>query len=212
MIVVVGYGMGNVGALENMLRRNGASATISDRPDVIAKADGLVLPGVGSFDNAMRRLTQIGLIDVLNEAVIHRGVPILGVCLGMQLFTRRSEEGELPGFGWLQADTVRIRPVVAGERVRVPHMGWNRVDVVRQGHLVPDNPDTARFYYLHSYEVVCDRDIDVVATAPYGGGLVSMVEHENVVGVQFHPEKSHRFGFELMRKFSALRHAWLDRA
>lgn len=212
MIVIVGYGMGNVGALENMLKRTGHRATISDRPDVIAKADGLVLPGVGSFDNAMRRLQNLGLTDALNEAVVGRRVPILGVCLGMQLFTRGSEEGELPGFGWLEADTVRIQPALAGERLRVPHMGWNGVDVVRPGDLAPDNPDATRFYYLHSYHVVCDRHEDVVATTPYGRPLIAMVEHENVLGVQFHPEKSHHFGFELMRKFGAVGQRCLDRA
>lgn len=210
MITVVGYGMGNVGAIQNMLKRSGADANVSADPAVIAAAHGLVLPGVGAFDNAMRRLGDLGLVELLNDAVVRRRVPILGVCLGMQLFARRSAEGELPGFGWIAAECQRI-PGSADGRLKVPHMGWNRVDPVRAGHVAPDDPAESRFYFLHSYHVVCERQEDIVATTPYGGPLVAMVERDNVIGVQFHPEKSHRFGFELMGKFAKVCQAWSDR-
>lgn len=211
MIVVVGYGMGNVGAIKNMLNRSGAETVVSADPAVIAAAQGLVLPGVGAFDNAMERIAQLGLIDPINDAVVRRRVPVLGVCLGMQLFARGSAEGRLPGFGWLPAVCERIVSPPDG-RLKVPHMGWNRVEVHRPGQVAPDDPATSQYYFLHSYHVVCDDPSDVVATTPYGSPLVAMVERGNVIGVQFHPEKSHRFGFALMGKFAKVCQTWSDRA
>jgi glutamine amidotransferase len=203
MITIVGYGMGNVSAIQNMLFRCGAEANISSDPAVIAASSGLVLPGVGAFDNAMYRLRELSLIEILQETATQKRVPILGICLGMQLFARRSAEGVLPGFGWIDADCHRISQK-QDARLKVPHMGWNSVSPLRKGLVLPDDAELSRFYFLHSYHVVCDHQADIVATTSYGESIVAMLERDNIIGVQFHPEKSHRFGFELMRKFTKI--------
>lgn len=201
MITVVNYGMGNVGSIANMLKKIGADTCISADPDVIAKAEKLILPGVGAFDNCMANLERGGLIPVLNECVLARRVPILGLCLGMQLFGHRSEEGRLPGLGWINAETVRFRFDSQNSDLKVPHMGWNRVQIAERSSPLQGMPTETRFYFVHSYHMVCADPSMVMTTTDYGYTFVSGVKHENIVGVQFHPEKSHRFGMELFRNF-----------
>lgn len=200
MITIVDYGMGNLGSIRNMLKKIGVEAQISADPEVVARAGKLILPGVGAFDAGMENLARSGLQPVLDERVRDAGVPTLGICLGMQLMTRRSDEGTKPGLGWIDAEALRFEPGAAA--LKVPHMGWNRVHLRREAALVADLPDEPRFYFVHSYYVRCRREDDVLLTTPYGPDFHSGVQRDNVWGVQFHPEKSHRFGMQLLRNFA----------
>ena len=201
MIVIVDYGLGNPASVRNMLRKVGREAEVTADPGAIRAASRLILPGVGSFDHGMQSLADRGLIGVLNEAVLGRGVPVLGICLGLQLMCRGSEEGVLPGLGWLAADTVRFRFPDAADSPRVPHMGWNSVRGSGENFLARTLDQDARFYFVHSYHVRCDDPADVALTATYGDPVVAGAIHRNVAGTQFHPEKSHRFGLALFRGF-----------
>lgn len=203
MIAIIDYGMGNLGSIANMLRKIGADATITADPAVISAADRLILPGVGSFGAGMAHLEERGLLPVLDRRVRQDGVPILGICLGMQLFTRHSEEGDVRGLGWIEADTRRFRTSDAPAGLRVPHMGWNTVAPRRDHDVLRDLPEDPRFYFVHSYHVVCDDPTDELCTTVHGYAFASVVHRGNVVGTQFHPEKSHRFGLHLLRNFAA---------
>ncbi len=200
MIVVVDYGMGNVGSVLNMLRKLGAKSCLSAEPIEIASADRFILPGVGAFDAGIRNLTGIAGYEMLCQRVLQDGAPILGICLGMQLFTKSSEEGVLPGLGWIDARTVRI-PDAGSGTLRLPHMGWNVAHAVRPSPLFPSSTDPQRFYFVHSYHVVCHDDDDVLAQTSYGITFTSSLCRGNIVGAQFHPEKSHRFGIGFLDRF-----------
>ena len=202
MIVVVDYGMGNIGSIANMLRKLGVQARISADHSVIESAGKLILPGVGAFDQGMQNLSDRGLIPLLTRKVMEEKVPVLGVCLGMQLFARTSEEGRCTGLGWLDAAAVRFPPGEEGSRLKVPHMGWNTIAVRRPHPILAGLEEGARFYFVHSYHVVCREPDVVLARTSYGMDFVSAVAAANVVGVQFHPEKSHRFGMQLYRNFA----------
>jgi len=199
MITIIDYGMGNLGSIVNMLKRVGADVAVASSATAVSAADKLIIPGVGAFDHGMAGMNN-GWIDVLNEAVIHRGVPVLGICLGMQLMCRSSEEGHLPGLGWIDAHVKRFR-VNDAPTLKVPHMGWNTVTVVKPNPLIEVGQDEQRFYFVHSYHVVCSHPEDVLAVTHHGYHFAAVVSHANIFGVQFHPEKSHRFGMDLMKKF-----------
>lgn len=196
-IHIANYGMGNVGSIANMIRKAGGEAVVTGDANAIVRAEKLVLPGVGAFDQGMRALGESRLTEPVREAAA-RGVPILGICLGMQLMMECSEEGRLPGLGLVAGD-VRRFPV--GELLpRVPHMGWNRIAVKKKSPLLGGDDDD-RYYFVHSYYVSCGDPDDVVATTTHGLEFVSVLQHGNLYGVQFHPEKSHRFGMALFRRF-----------
>jgi glutamine amidotransferase len=203
VIVIVDYGVGNPASVRNMLRKAGHTAEITSERAAIEAAARLILPGVGAFDQGMRNLAERGLIEVLNQAVLGRRVPTLGICLGLQLMSRGSEEGVLPGLGWLAADTVRFSFPEAEGALRVPHMGWNTVTKNADTFLSAHMPADARFYFVHSYHVRCDDPADVALTAPYGGPVVAAALRGNVAGTQFHPEKSHKFGQAVLQSFAA---------
>jgi glutamine amidotransferase len=202
MIVIVDYGMGNLGSIANMLKKIGVPAVISSDPAVVEKADKLILPGVGAFDAGMKNLETRGLIPLLNFRVLEQKTPILGVCLGMQLLCKRSEEGQLPGLGWLDAEVVRFKFDSNTTNLKIPHMGWNTL-AVRQPHpLFADLEAENRFYFVHSYHVVCADQSNVLAQTNYGFDFASAVVKDNIMGVQFHPEKSHKFGMRLYKNFA----------
>jgi len=203
LIIVVEYGVGNIGALLNMFDYLGIEAQASSDPRIIASARKLILPGVGAFDKAMSNLRSHELVRPLNDAVQEREVPVLGICLGMHLMARQSEEGSELGLGWVDADVIRIE-VPDSSGLKVPHVGWTTIEVSRETHLFDLSELQARFYFAHSYFLKCDAREDVAANIDYGGQLCCAVHAGNVYGVQFHPEKSHRFGMQLLEAFSAI--------
>ena len=201
MIVIVDYGMGNLGAVLNMFKRIGAPARISADIGCIRDADKVVLPGVGAFDAAMKRINESGLREVLEHKARVERVPLLGICLGMQLLTRGSEEGTEPGFGWIAADTRRF-PTMPG--LKVPHMGWNLVHPTQPHALTAGLPPEPRFYFVHSYFVQVDDPRDSLLRAHYGLDFDAAIARGNIHGAQFHAEKSHRFGMTLFANFAGL--------
>jgi glutamine amidotransferase len=201
MIVIVDYGMGNLGSIANMLKQVGAPAIISADPQVITGAERLILAGVGAFDAGMERLHNLGLIPTLERMVLEQEIPFLGICLGMQLLGRRSEEGQRPGLGWLEADTVRFDFGANPARLRIPHMGWNELQPRTSHPLLQDLGEEPRFYFVHSFYVRCDRREDVLAQTEYGLWFDAVVGRGNLLGTQFHPEKSHRYGKKVLQNF-----------
>jgi glutamine amidotransferase len=202
MIAVIDYGVGNVGSVLNMLRKIGAKARICGKAQEIEAADKLILPGVGHFGHGMQKLEETGLIPTLRQQAMERRKPILGICLGMQMMTRGSEESEHPGLGWVDAFTHRFD---AGSGLRVPHMGWNNVHP-RPGAALFEHhgSEPERFYFVHSYYVRAAHEEHVAAACRYGVDFAAAFEAGNLFGVQFHPEKSHLFGMALLRRFSQL--------
>ena len=191
--------MGNVGSIRNMLKRLGARASVPSSPAEIENAARLILPGVGAFDTGMQHLEESGFLQALHEHALVRGTPILGICLGMQLLMRGSEEGVRPGLGWIPGAVVRL-PEDPAAQLKVPHMGWNSI-VPRRSDTVLQGLDGARFYFVHSYYVVCDREDDVLAWTQHGVRFASVLQRGTIVGTQFHPEKSHTYGMRLLKNF-----------
>lgn len=202
MIAIIDYGVGNLASIHNMLRKIGVASVITAEPEEIERADKLILPGVGSFDYGMRSLEERGLAPLLRDRVVGHGVPVLGICLGVQLFTRGSDEGQVPGLGWIAGETVRFDRERLSPAHRIPNMGWANVEVARESRLLHGLPAESRFYFVHSYHLQCEEPGDVIARAVHGYPFAAAVERDNVLGVQFHPEKSHRFGMALLRNFA----------
>ena len=201
IIAIPNLGIGNFASVIRMVEKVGGSARLVDDPAEIAAADKLVLAGVGAFDKGMSSLAARGWAEALEEAALHRRKPILGICLGMQLMCEESEEGVSAGLGWIRAKVKRFVP--PEPEIKVPHMGWNTVTVTRPGGLIEGGGEQ-RFYFVHSYFVECADRGDVVATARHGQTFDAAFSRANIHGVQFHPEKSHRFGMSVMRNFVAL--------
>lgn len=205
MIVIVDYGVGNVASIVNMLRKIGESAVSSSDPATLASADAIILPGVGAFDHAMRKLRESKLLSYLETRVLRDRVPTLGLCLGMQLLTTRSEEGVERGLGWIAGQTVRFDADRVDSRFTVPFMGWSDVESRRPHCLLDTEESEMRFYFAHSFHVECDDPSLVVGIARHGYSFPAAIAHDNILGVQFHPEKSHVFGMRVLRNFCALR-------
>jgi glutamine amidotransferase len=204
VIVVVDYGVGNLASISNMLRRIGATAAVSSDPEMIAQADKIILPGVGAFDHAMRKLREGQLLAAIERRVLRDGAPLLGLCLGAQLLTKESEEGTERGLGWVDAMTVRFDPAKAVEKLAIPHMGWSDVKAVRPHPLLATEEAESRFYFAHSYHIRCNDPDLMIATATHGYEFAAAIASGSVAGVQFHPEKSHIFGMRLLRNFSEM--------
>lgn len=202
MITIVDYGIGNLGSMQNMFKRIGVKATIESDPKCIQQSEKLVLPGVGAFDSAMTFINSIaGLREVLDHKALVEHTPILGVCLGMQLLTRSSEEGSLAGLGWIPAATTRF-PKQDG--LKVPHMGWNIAKPNAASRLTDKVGDAPRYYFVHSYCVHVDDPAHSLMKTLYGIAFDSAIGRDNIYGVQFHPEKSHRFGMQILMNFAEL--------
>jgi imidazole glycerol-phosphate synthase subunit HisH len=204
MITIVDYGVGNLASISNMLAKIGVPSSIARTADDIAQAAKLILPGVGAFDHAMRNLRERGLRSALEHKVRTEKIPVLGLCLGAQLLTRRSEEGQEPGLGWIDADTVSFDRSRLGDEHRVPHMGWSDVSSTGSSRLLSNLPVPPRFYFAHSFHIRCADERTMAGTAEYGYRFAAVVEDGNIVGAQFHPEKSHRFGMQLLRNYAEL--------
>ena len=203
-ITIVDYGISNVGSIQNMLKKIGARSVVTSSPEEILRATKLILPGIGAFDAGMETLRRSGLVESLNHKAVTEKVPVLGLCLGMQLMTRGSEEGKLPGLGWVDADTRRFN-VTSTPGLKVPHMGWNIVFPAKESPILASFANETRFYFVHSYYVRCEERSDALLECAYGGTRFDAgFQHENLFGVQFHPEKSHRFGMWLLRNFAEL--------
>jgi len=202
MITIVDYGMGNLGSVKNMLKKIDEESIVSSKKEDISNATKLLLPGVGSFDNAMKNLDELDLIDIIRKKVLSDKTPIMGICLGMQLLTNGSEEGELKGFGFIDAEAKKFRFEDLDKNLPIPHMGWNKTDLEKESMLYENNNDkNRRFYFVHSYAVTCNDKSDILTTTNYGYAFVSSFEKDNIIGCQFHPEKSHRYGMKLFKNF-----------
>jgi len=204
MIAIIDLGIGNISSIANIIKKcQGEYFICRDHRD-LSKATKIILPGVGSFDYAVKCLTNGGWIAPLNESVLGEKKQVLGICLGMQLMCMNSEEGKLDGLGWLKARVVRFKFGQTQENLKIPHMGWNSVQVQKSNRLLLPGPEENRFYFVHSYHVASDDVGDIVGTTNYGYNFTSIFSKGNIYGVQFHPEKSHRFGIGLIRNFIAL--------
>ena len=202
MIAILGYGLGNIKAFQNIYRELNIPCVVAEDGATLAAADRIILPGVGSFDHAMQRLKASGLFETLQEEVIGRGKPVLGVCVGMQMLARSSEEGTEPGLGWIDGSVEKIRFAAGTPRGLLPHMGWSTVSAKAGEPLLTGLDPALGFYFLHSYRFVCNDPADVIATADYATSFHCAVRRGNVHGVQFHPEKSHHNGIRLLKNFA----------
>lgn len=201
MLTIVDYGVGNLASIRNMLKKNGIDSQISADEKVIGEAERLILPGVGAFDTCAEKLRESGLIPLLNRKALEEKIPVLGVCVGHQLLLEGSEEGRLPGLGWIKGRVIRFRQDKLPPGYKIPHMGWTEVSLCRQSPLFDEMYDEPRFYFVHSYHADPADKADALIQANYGYRFVAGVQHGNIAGVQFHPEKSHKFGMKLLNNF-----------
>jgi imidazole glycerol-phosphate synthase subunit HisH len=202
-VAIVDYGMGNLDSVARAVEECGGEPLLVRTASELGRAGSVILPGVGSFTQGMRNLRASGMADALPEYVLERGMPFLGLCLGMQLLATRGEEGGgEAGLGWISGEVARLRPQGDGERI--PHVGWNEVVCERESPLFAGLDGRRDFYFVHSYTLACEDEGDVLASTPYAGGFTSAVERGHVRGLQFHPEKSQRAGFQVLRNFIGL--------
>lgn len=203
MIVVIDYGLGNVRSIYAKIEQMGKNVLISREQSDIEAADKIILPGVGAFDAGMENLKGMNIIPLLERSVLREHIPILGICLGMQILTQKSEEGVLPGLGYFDANTVRFN-FTSDTSLKIPHMGWNTVNFQQDCPLFEGIPNNSRFYFVHSYHVNCHNHDDAIAITQYGYEYPSIIQKGNIYGVQFHPEKSHKQGIQILKNFSQL--------
>lgn len=202
MVAIIDYGLGNVGSIANMFKVIGEKSAITADKDKIAAADRILLPGVGAFDAGMSKLNETGLVDFLKEQVLDEKKPILGICLGMQMLGRKSEEGSLPGLGLIPFDVVKFNMPAEYAGLKIPHMGWDIVDIKQpQNPLADGLTGRQRFFFVHTYHALCDNPENVLMTCDYGYEFACSVVKDNIYGTQFHPEKSHDFGMALLSNF-----------
>lgn len=201
MIAIIDYGLGNIGSILNMLSVIGERVEIITNPKQLAQAEKFILPGVGAFDAGITRLNESGLSDAIKEQCLIKEKPILGICLGMQLLGRRSEEGKLAGLELIPFDNIRFR-FDANCNLKVPHMGWDVVNINNVSKLSANLDGRQRYYFVHSFHAKCDFDDNVLMTCEYGYEFAAAIKKDNIYGVQFHPEKSHDFGMKILRNFA----------
>lgn len=205
MITIVDYGMGNLGSIKNMFKYIGVEVEIQSDVDKIKNASKILLPGVGSFDTAMKKINESDLKEVLNEKALKEQVPVLGICLGMQLLTNSSDEGKLNGLGWIDAKTMSFKDRI-DKKYRIPHMGWNIVNKSNESLLTNgfEEFDETRFYFVHSFFVKVEDEKNSILKTNYGIEFDSAIAKDNIMGAQFHPEKSHKFGMKLFENFARI--------
>lgn len=199
-IAIIDYGMGNLFSIEKRLKRMGVETIDASKAEDVLRADKLILPGVGHFAKAMEQLEKLGLIDVLNEEVLQNKKPILGICLGMQLFANYSEEGNARGLEWINAEVKRFQ-INDSKKYKIPHTGWNEVIPQKSSPLFENCVAPMEFYFVHSYYFNCAEEQDVLALSNHEKNFVCAVQKSNIFGVQFHPEKSHEIGNTLLKNF-----------
>jgi imidazole glycerol-phosphate synthase subunit HisH len=200
VITIIDYKTGNLGSIQNILKKIGVESIVTSDKSEISKATKLIFPGVGAFDTGMKNLAHLDIVDILNEKVLKEKIPVLGICLGMQLMSNKSDEGQLPGLGWIDAEVVRFnfKDTIS---YKIPHMGWNFVNQEKESCLLKEMYDDARFYFVHSYYFKANDEKDILTSTHYEIKFTSSVEKGNILGVQFHPEKSHKFGMKLLKNF-----------
>jgi len=203
MITIIDYKTGNLGSIQNMLKKIRQESIVTSDPSEIGSATKIILPGVGSFDQGMENLINLNIKEILNKKVIVDKIPVLGICLGMQLMTVKSEEGKLQGLGWIDGETTRFR-FDDPSRFKSPHMGWNNIMLHKESRLLKDMNPESRFYFVHAYYIRLNNHPDILTSTEYEKEFTSSFEKENILGVQFHPEKSHKFGMALLKNFAEL--------
>jgi len=201
MLVIVDYGVGNLTSIRNMLKKSGVESLISGNHDDVGRASKILLPGMGAFDNCMKRFDESGLRDIIEHKVFGEKTPVLGICVGLQMFMSGSEEGVLPGLGWIKGATIRFRQDHMDGVTKIPNMGWLEINPKKSSRLL-GQLEEARFYFAHSYHIKPEEATDELASARYGYEFTVGIEKDNIMGVQFHPEKSHRFGMQLLKNFA----------
>ena len=204
MITIIDYGLGNIRAFVNVFDRLNIKTKIARKSDDLKDASKIILPGVGAFDYAMNQLNASGMRDELENQVLSNKIPVVGICVGMQMLAKSSDEGNLPGLGWIDGEVKLFDASLIPYKTRLPHMGWNSIRPVNGNHLMTDFNDDSRFYFLHSYYFVCHNIDEIISTTEYGVTFTSAVNKENIYGIQFHPEKSHQNGIQLLHNFAKL--------
>lgn len=204
MITIINYGLGNIRAFANVYKRLNINVAIASHKEELQKATKIILPGVGAFDHAMTLLNESGMRETLDDLVLNKKIPVIGICVGMQILAKSSEEGVLPGLGWIDASVKKFDESLLKHKTRLPHMGWNTIRPVKPGGLLESFTDTSRFYFLHSYYFKCNDAGNESAVTNYGISFSCVVNTGNIYGVQFHPEKSHQNGIQLLHNFSTL--------
>jgi glutamine amidotransferase len=204
MITIVNYGLGNIKAFVNLYERLNIRTKIAHLPEDLKYAEKIILPGVGAFDYAITQLNNSGMRDELEKQVLINKVPIVGICVGMQIMAKSSEEGQMPGLGWIEGKVKKFDASKITYKTTLPHMGWNNVNPIDDFQLFNNFQDKPRFYFLHSYYFECMNEENVIATTDYGITYASAVNSNNIYGIQFHPEKSHSNGIQLLNNFANL--------
>ena len=203
IISIIDYGISNLGSIRNMLRKIGVGSEVISRPEEVLNARKIILPGVGAFDNGVEALNKLGLIDPIKE-VAKKNIPILGICLGMQLLGNKSEEGILEGIGLIPGTSIKFNFKELDRKFRIPHMGWNYILPSKKNPLLTGLDQKSRFYFVHSFHFIPNDNDHVLANTSYGFNFVSIVSKKNIYGTQFHPEKSHKYGIQLLTSFSKI--------
>ncbi len=202
MILIVDYGMGNIRSIQHKLQKNGIDAKVSSSPDDVLSADKLIIPGVGHFKRGMENLRELNLVEALNKKVLIEKTPVIGICLGIQLFTNFSEEGGCEGLKWINAETRRFN--LEGLKLSIPHVGWSGIKLRRPSELFANMSEEKKYYFTHSYHLVCGDKEDILAESEYGYAFVAAIQRGNIYGTQFHPEKSHKEGMKVLLNFCRL--------
>jgi glutamine amidotransferase len=204
MISIVDYGLGNLKAFANIYKRLSIPAEIVTTAEQLKKSEKIILPGVGAFDHAMERLNNSGLRDTLDDLVLNKKIPVLGICVGMQMLGKSSDEGKLSGLKWVDGEVKLFDVNSIKHTTRLPHMGWNDVESTKLNPIMEGLDNNAIFYFLHSYYFSCNNPDDSIAVSDYGIRYTCAINHDNIYGVQFHPEKSHNYGIQLLKNFANL--------